>query len=280
MHAPVLRVSVIGTCAISLGRTRVRPDASVLFALLLYLALRAGSRVTRSELLNLFWSDNPDAAHRHALRQLLYRVRRAGLSLDEDGSAFTIDPASVATDIGALGNPDWDATVALADIPSPSAILASYQPQITPAYAEWIDSVRTAANARIRSAALRHIARGRREGRWSDVETAARLCLATDPLNEEATLALAEAIAMGGSKADALRLLDAYIWELGDREKTIGLPAKLLRRRISDQPSFRTQPSGEPPLVARADDLAWLNTQLDTAATGVSHTVGTDRVHR
>ena len=126
----------------------------------------------------------------------------------------------------------------------------------------------------------RHIARGRREGRWSDVETAARLCLATDPLNEEATLALAEAIAMGGSKADALRLLDAYIWELGDREKTIGLPAKLLRRRISDQPSFRTQPSGEPPLVARADDLAWLNTQLDTAATGVSHTVGTDRVHR
>lgn len=272
MHSPVVRVSVIGTCEVRLGRARVGPDSAVLFPLVLYLALRAGVRITRTELLEMLWMPPTRAEHRHSLRQLLYRIRRAGLDFDADGSEITIAPKGIAVDLAALHGPEWPSTVALANIPSQASILQTYQVRPTPAFGEWVDSVRADAGTQIRRAALRHIATGRREGRWPDVETAARLCLGTDPLNEEATLALAEATAMGGSKAEALRILDVYLWEIGELGKAIGLPARLLRRRISEQPQFRTQRTGEPPLIARADELAWLNGRLDLAALSVSCT--------
>ena len=61
----------------------------------------------------------------------------------------------------------------------------------------------------MRRALLRQIDAARRDGRWHDMDDCARRCLAVDPLNEEATLAHAEAIAMSGSKAKALQVIDA-----------------------------------------------------------------------
>lgn len=263
-----LRIRVRGACVITAGRTRIKPDSAVLFALALYLGVRAGERLTRAEVLDLLWPGVESTARRHALRQLLYRLKRAGVGIDGDGDELSLALADVDCDLTPLLGGRWYDDVAAADIPSPKTILPSYLPNVTELFHEWIDQLRTRCGVQIRLAALRHVAAARREGRWVDVERLARLCLETDPLNEEATLALAEAIAMSGSKAEAVRLLDAYLWEIGDREKNIAIPARVLRRRISEQPVHRAPRAGEPPLIARADDIAWLNARLDATSTG------------
>lgn len=250
----------------------MRPDAAVLFGVILYLGVRAGKRVPRAELLELIWTDVADTARRHSLRQIVYRLKRAGLELDLDGDDLCLEPQRVGCDLGVMLGDEWPATVAIKDIPKPADILPFYQPGVTPAFAEWVDRLRSDAGAQIRRASLRHIGVARREGRWQDVEHLARICLATDVLNEEGTLALAEATAMGGSKAEALRILDGFLWEIGTRDESIRVPAKLLRRRISDQPSFRIPRAGDGPLIARTEELAWLNARLDQAGTGAACT--------
>ena len=259
-------------CEVALGRARVRPDAAVLFGVILYLGVRAGKRVPRAELLELIWTDVADAARRHSLRQIVYRLKRAGLELDLDGDDLCLEPGRVGCDLSAVLSEDWPATVAIKDIPRPGDILPFYQPGLSAAFAAWVDQLRSDAGAQIRRATLRHIGAARREGRWQDVELMARTCLATDPLNEEGTLALAEATAMGGSKAEALRILDGYLWEIGTRDESIRVPAKLLRRRISDQPSFRVPRAGDGPLIARTQELSWLNARLDQAGAGAACT--------
>ena len=46
-------------------------------------------------------------------------------------------------------------------------------------------------------------------------ERVARACLALDGLNEAATMALAEALTIGGAKTQVVQLLDKYIDEVG-----------------------------------------------------------------
>lgn len=269
-HALSIHVSIIGRCEVTLGRTRVRPDSTVLFALLLYLTLRAGNSVTREELLELLWADAPDASRRHSLRQLLYRVRRAGVPLDMDGPEITLDPSVVSTDIGPILKPLWAQDVAVGDIPSPRVLLPMYRPGFGAAFDTWLDGVRDDVAAQIRRACLRHIALGRREGRWPDVEAVARICLTCDPLNDDATRGLAEATAMSGAQAEALRILDAYLWEVGGQTGSAGHEVKLLRRRIASQPAFHLQRGGEPPLIGRSEDLAWLNAHRDAIGAGTA----------
>jgi predicted ATPase/DNA-binding SARP family transcriptional activator len=268
MIAPTVRVRVVGACEITIGRTKVRPDSAVLFALLLYLTARAGERVARADILDFLWPGQPDAPRRHSLRQIVYRIRRAGLECDVDGADLTIDIERVDSDINRIRTDAWIAESPMAELPARGAILSGCNSTVSPAFGEWVESLRGEANSCVRRAALRHIAKARREGRWSDLDSMARLCLSSDPLNEEATLALAEATAMTGSKAEALRILDAYVWEIGDKAKEIGLPAKLLRRRISDQPQSRVPRVGESPLVGRSEELAWLNDRLESTETG------------
>ncbi|HVY66255.1 MAG TPA: AAA family ATPase [Gammaproteobacteria bacterium] len=256
-------MSIVGRCDIQLGRARVKPDSAVLFGLLLYLSLRAGTPVTRQELLDLLWPDGHDRSRRHALRQLLYRVRRAGVTLDVHGDEMTVARSSVRCDLLAVFDPDWPARARVADIPSPRAILPGYRPTLGAAFDTWLESLRDDAAGRIRLACQRHIGTGRHEGRWEDVENVARICLQCDPLNEDATLALAEATAMAGAQAESLRILDTYLWEIGGHSEGAGNEARLLRRRIAAQPHFHLQRSGEPPLIGRAEDLVWLNARRD-----------------
>ena len=125
----------------------------------------------------------------------------------------------------------------------------------------------------IRRAATRLVEIGQREGRWTDVEQLARRCLDADPLNQHATMAAATAAAMSGAKAEALRVLDGYLWELGEADRATTQPVRLLRRRLADQPAHRLPRSGEPPLYARAADIAWLNDRVEVARSGAAAAV-------
>ena len=85
---------------------------------------------------------------------------------------------------------------------------------------------------------------------------------AFDPLNEEATLALAEATALNGSKASAVAILDHFIAELNAGPRDIRIPASVLRRRIAERLAAPYSASAEACFVGRDDIVALLTTQL------------------
>ena len=266
---PMIRVRAIGTSELRVGRGKVKPDSAVLFALVLYLACNASQGVARARVLDLFWPGVAEVSRRHALRQLLYRLRRNGVSLALDGDELEIAAAEVDSDLSALLDTDWPETASAEAVIAAASVLPGYSPALPEQYLEWLDDLRSRIGAQYRRAVMRHLAAARDEGRWSDVDEWSRRCLAADPLNEEATLALAEAAAMSGSKTRALGILDEYLWELGPREKVIGLPAKVLKRRISEQPPGNvSRYAGGTPLVGRAEETRRLNELLGGTLAG------------
>ena len=155
------------------------------------------------------------------------------------------------------------------DIPRKARLLPGFDPPNSEMLREWLDELRARVQSQYRRAILKQIVIARNLGRWQDVDDWSRRCLEVDPLNEEATLARAEAAAMSGSKAQALEIIDEYLHELGDRERVIGLPAKVLRRRVSESAPERGRSESEVSrLVGRELELAALNDSLRSTLAG------------
>jgi DNA-binding SARP family transcriptional activator len=255
----MIHVRTLGTAEVLAGEHRITPDSAMLFALALYLSVSAGQRVQRSRLLDLFWPDASDGCRRHALRQLLYRLRRCGFPLSLDGEELLVAEEVVESDLRRVLASRWPDEASQEDVQAAASVLPGYDPPMPEFYRAWLDELRSRVNSQYRRALLRQIGTARRDGRWHDVNEWARRCLEVDPLNEEATLAHAEAIAMSGSKAQALQIIDQYLNDLGDRHRVIGLPAKVLRRRVSENAPERAR--GEPenvPLIGREREVAQL----------------------
>lgn len=261
-----MKVRAIGTCEIEIRGTKITPASETMFALALFLGCRAGDRLRRSELLAMFWPGLPEQPARHALRQLLYRLRKVGLQLDAEGEYLLLDPSTVESDLNRILASSWPETTAIGDAEAAGSVLPGYDAPISEPFREWLDAMRSVAGKQQRRALLRQINIARREARWPEVERLARRCLETDPLNEEATLAVAESLAMEGGKASAVRILDEYLDELGAAATNIGLPARVLRRRVSDR-TF--DPDGQSALdrifVGREAELARILRSLDEA---------------
>ena len=232
--AHLLVVRGLGRAEVTLGALSLVPEAGMLFPLALVLAQRAGERIPRAELTELVWPGSDDVAGRHSLRQALYRLRKAGLRMDDGTDYVRVDPASVDSDLSDVLRHDWPYTSEPEAIERAASILPGVTPPEGSPLSDWIEQLRARLSAQYRRATLHRIALARREGRWRDVEHWGLMCLQADPLNEEATLARAEATAMVGAKNAALEILDEYLRDIGERAKVIGLPARLLKRRISE----------------------------------------------
>lgn len=263
----MITVRALGASEIRIGRKRLPVSAEVVFALGLYLCTRAGERLTRDELCEVFWGDGRDALGRHSLRQMLYRLRRHGLTLDENGEELYLDPARVDSDLNEALQESWVNTAEAAAIEAASSLTPGFTRHISERFQEWFDGVRHRLAAQHRRASLRQISLARREGRWADLDTWALQILTTDPLNEEATLARAESAAMAGSKTVALEIIDAYMEELGERANVIGLPASVLRRRIAERKvEWVDKRPLEVPFVGRHELMSRLTEQVDASA--------------
>ena len=110
-----------------------------------------------------------------------------------------------------------------------------FDPNLSLEYTEWLDRKRNQVIAVLAKAILSLIAKHRLAGEWSEVERCASAMLQLTPLNEEATLALAEAFAMRGAKHSATRILDDYLRETGNGPTDLRVQATLMRRRIADR---------------------------------------------
>ena len=253
----MIYLHTLGAALIHVGARHVLPSASRAFGSLLYLALDPGRAVPRNELQLLLFPEHGAHAGAHSLRQLLYRMRQLGAPIVSQAGSVSMLPGLVRSDFVELreaGEPSSQLLEAVG-----GGILPAYSPTFSRPYSDWVDAQRTRIMHGVRRALVGQLGQFRVDGRWRDLEPLARACLAIDPLNEEATLALAESLALSGQKAGAVRLLDSYLEEIGPYGKDLRIPAHVLRTRIHEhvpEPSFRR--TGPGPFVGREAEMAEL----------------------
>lgn len=253
MTLSTVRCQVLGKAEIHTRGIRLTPESELQFGLAMYFCGSAGRDVPRDDVARLFWPQHGIEAARHNLRQSLYRLRVLGVPVRSGAKSSVLDTHFVEADFSPVVAEGAPASVYLrmADV----AVLPGYSPRFSRAFARWVETFREDVGTRIRRGLVRAISEMRARGRYADVERLCRHCLVLDPLNEEATLALAEAVALAGGKVEAVGMIDRYAGEVARYGSEMRLPASLLRERISDRLIRRSQAAMELPMVGREEDV-------------------------
>jgi tetratricopeptide (TPR) repeat protein len=212
----------------------------MVFALLLHLCAERGRRISRAVVQQMLFPRATAKDSSHSLRQLIYKLRKLGVHLSGD-STFVCIPSTLVQAV-----PPTNATC---------SVLPGYSPNISAPFTAWLDGFRGQAEAQLRSFLLEQLQTARLSGDTAATLRISASLLGLDPLNEEAVLARAEALALAGQKADAVKLLSDYSGEVGEISHSLALPADLLKRRISDR---LTLAADVYPLLGRSAELAEL----------------------
>ena len=221
----IARLQFLGTQRIEIGSEVVTPEAERLFGMIVRLSVPLGRITSRQTMLDTLWPGADDANARHNLRQTVYKAREIGLVVESGEDGIRLDPRHWSCDwddpVGDVGG-EW---------------LAGYEPGFSEQLTAWITAQRVGVHALVRPRIIRSLQTARSAGELVVADRYARQLLGIDELNEEATLTCAELMAMQGAKVDALKLLDAYLVEIGrvGSGKDAALPAQLLRRRIAEK---------------------------------------------
>jgi DNA-binding SARP family transcriptional activator len=231
----MILVHTLGTALIEVGTERVTPSAHHRFALLLYLSAQAGRRVPRTLLNELIFPGHPEEDPTHSLRELIYRLRRAGVQIATEHDTVQLAAEGASTDYGAVIGAERLEPAQLKAIAG--GFLPGYAPEDAEAFTEWLEAFRAQTTLDLSRAASREVRRGLEVCDWTAAEQAARACLVLDPANEDATFAVAEMLALSGAKTQAIEFLNHYLGEIGETSRELRLPAVLLKRRISERPA-------------------------------------------
>ena len=257
----IARLQFLGTQRIEIGNEVLTPEAERLFAMMVRLSVPLGRMTSRQTIMDTLWPGADDANARHNLRQTVYKAREMGLVVESGEDGLRLDPRHWSCDwddpVGEVGG-EW---------------LAGYEPLFSEELVTWVTAQRLCVHALIRPRIIRSLQTARSAGDLVVANRYAVQLLGIDELNEEATLTRAESMAMQGAKVDALKLLDAYLTEIGrmGTGRDAGLPAQLLRRRIAEKlPSISYQSGGRHhgPLVGRVVESRTLTAGLFDARAG------------
>ena len=257
----IARLQFLGTQRIEIGNEVLTPEAERLFAMMVRLSVPLGRMTSRQTIMDTLWPGADDANARHNLRQTVYKAREMGLVVESGEDGLRLDPRHWSCDwddpVGEVGG-EW---------------LAGYEPLFSEELVTWVTAQRLGVHALIRPRIIRSLQTARSAGDLVVANRYAVQLLGIDELNEEATLTRAESMAMQGAKVDALKLLDAYLTEIGrmGTGRDAGLPAQLLRRRIAEKlPSISYQSGGRHhgPLVGRVVESRTLTAGLFDARAG------------
>lgn len=253
MTLSTVRCQILGKAEIHTRGIRINPETEVQFGLAMYFCAHAGRQVPRDEVARLFWPDTGIEAARHNLRQSLYRLRVLGVPVRSGAKSSLLETHMVDADYAPVVAEGAPASVymRLADV----AVLPGYSPKFSRPYARWVEEFRTDVGTQVRRGLVRAISEMRARGRYADVERLCRFCLVLDPLNEEATLALAESVALAGGKVEAVGMIERYAGEVARYPAELRLSASLLRERISDRLIRRSQAQVEMPMIGREEDV-------------------------
>ena len=268
----MIRLRSLGECVIEIGETRIGPQQEMLFAVLLRLLLASSHRCRRPDLLDLIWPNHSERRARHSLRQVLYTLRCKGANVVADG-----DEVAIADDVHLdcvtldksipTARPDTVLTLALS-IQGP--FLRGYSPRFSDPYSNWLEHAREQVHTSavgVLEAALHLL---RKNADWQRIAQLSQLCRELDPLNEPATLALAESAALSGHRPRALAVLESYTKELADLEARPSRRVRALHERLTsiERHPLPTQSATLPPLYGRSDEMRWIQRQLQQGAEG------------
>lgn len=258
--------------------TRITPRAPMRFALLLYLAVERGLPISRESLASVLLGPNAAGGTYHLLRQMLFELRKLGVPIPRDQREILIPPDQVACDFDRLlYAPAAPAELVRAAV---NGFLPGFSPR-SEAYREWFDPFYAARSAAISRRLGDEAKAAVREGLWDVAEAAARGCLAVDDLNESANFALAQMLAVNGSKAQAVQLLDRYIERIGAYSPQLTAAALGLREKLGGPVPMRPRASRtangvavhETAFVGRSAELAQLQDAFETACYGTPQCV-------
>ena len=259
----MVTVQTLGRALIDAGTSRVMPTSVRKFALLLYLSAEPGRRVARSVLRDLIFPEQTEKNARHSLREMVYQLRQSGVVVDSDPDGIAISRTAIRVDyveILARGRFEADEFRAIE-----GGFLPGYAPAHSEAFSEWFEGYHARTSFNLCKGLLSEVSRGRAVGDWTTTERAARACLALDPANEEGTLALAEMLALGGAKTQAVKLLDRYVADLGSGSRELKIAPAIVKRRINDQVSRTSSTQVFSAFVGRSNEMLQLRSELDLA---------------
>ena len=254
-----IRLHTLGATVMLAGDVRIDPSAGTSFSVVLRLAYSPGMHVARDVLLRELWPDQQPTRQRANLRQALYKLRQLGVSAALTGDTVGLDVSQV------------DLTFSLARTAEQFErdVICGHEPfgpflpgyiAAWPDFGEWLEFTREAVHADVRRVLVGQLRSRRERADWGGAEALARWLLQFDPLNEDATLTIAECTALAGAKSEAVAILDRYLAEVGATAGDIRLPALLLRRRIAE-PVSRGRLSFAPTerhFIGREEELAAL----------------------
>jgi DNA-binding SARP family transcriptional activator len=266
-----LRLNALGEVAIHVGGNRLDPSAEILFASGLYLILEKAGATSRTELQEILWPHVSQTVRAHRLRQTLLKLKQTGFALKNvQKTKISLNGQEILLDYESLLANNDEAQIS--GIPS-LRILPGYEPRFSDGYAEWLDSKRSAIERQISLMLLEFIAKYRDQASWKNVQRYSERLLELQPYSEEATLALAEALALAGNKRQALDCLDRYLKEEGLPSADLRAPAATMRRKIADRlrPREDSFPS-EAPFVGRSGVMGKLIESLSDASNGHGRT--------
>ena len=259
----MIRLRSLGEAVFEVGDSKITPGAPLRFAALLYFVVERGKRISRQSLTEMLWPTVAEAGGRHSLRHMLYMLRGMGVEFADGPHDVELVADRVAVDYETVLREPMTAAHEIGDF------LPGYSPSWSQMFAEWLDQLRARVNGRFRTAILCALAEAKAHGQWTNVEQLARRCLRFDPLNEEATLAFAEATALSGGKAAAVAILDRYLKELGATPRELKLPASVLRTRIAERLPAPYSAAADSCFVGREDIMAELTMHLNRARAGI-----------
>ena len=188
------------------------PTAARAFGALLYISAEPGRQIPRAELQSLLYPGKDHADATHNLRQLLYKLRHFGVPIVARREAVALAARHVRADYTALLAPQTVTDEVLAA--ATGGFLSGYAPDFSAPFAHWVEEFKTRMGNAFCGTLMARLTSLRSEGRWRELEAVARACLGYDPLNEDATVALAQSLVVNGQRAGAARLLDEYLGEL------------------------------------------------------------------
>lgn len=256
-----VKLRILGECIIEIGGARLETSATHVFALALYLSIERGKQIPRTFLTSLLFPDVAPTVAAHNLRQLVYRLRQKGAPLQCTSAAISLPedrvsgvPESVISENSeALTDPTW------------CLLLPGYEPP-TKGFSTWLESYRDNLVHQLQTRLSSDLHRARQGADWSAVNRIARGLLGVDPLNETATLGLAESMARAGSKQKAIQLLRNYAEDVGTAHEQLALPSRFLTRRIAEEVSVA--PLKRAVIVGRTDELRQLTSSWSLSRSG------------
>lgn len=179
------------------------------FAVLLRLALAAGHRCSREELMEMLWPGVTAKLARHSLAQAITVIKSKLGREHVVALRNAVALAAGAVEVDALRMDDQASRVT-------GPFLDGFEIPGARGFDQWKDEWTARLLPRIRDCLVRQMDAGRRLGDFASVEQHANMLLQFDALGEEGVRGVMEARAWVGDRITALKVYDAYVAQLAE----------------------------------------------------------------